>query len=96
MKWQAIIAFMLLLAFAPQASAESRVFGLPVEIESATLKQGSIYYVDTRRHGRTQVRDSAACGAPQIGPAYAQYVRMDDGTEYRTLYAQNCAYEILP
>ena len=97
MKWQSLIpmiAFLFLLMFAPPADAQGKVFGLPVQIEAVSLKEGSIYYVDTRRHGRTQVRDTAACGPPALGSAYMQYVQLENGVEYRTLYAQNCAYQV--
>ena len=91
-----IAAILVLLIAAVPAQADSVVFGLPIEITSATRAHGNVWYVEVRGRGQTDVRDTSGCGAPPAGSAYAQYVQLDNGGEVRTLYAGHCAYEIMP
>lgn len=93
MKWFTIVVVMV--AFAAPARADSRVQGWSVEI---TYVQGAadVSLVVTRFDGQFYVADVQRCGKPQIGPAYVQYVNLDSGDEYRTLYANSCRYDIFP
>lgn len=88
-----VMVVVLVLACVLPARADSQVFGLPIEITRAR-GAAQVFTVFTRNHGEFHVDDVNHCGAPATGPAYTQYVRLDDGSEYRTLYASNCPYDM--
>ena len=96
-----LIVAAFVLALASPARGESRVFGIGIgitlttELPHARHPTTSGYWVQSD-HGNFATNLSPGCGAPALGSAYMQYVKLENGTEYRTLYSGDCMYEVRP
>lgn len=87
-----MLIVLALLSIAAPVQAHSRVYGFSVEIIHVQ-GQADVSSVDTRELEPFYVADTGHCGKPQIGSAYLQYVRLENGNEYMTLFSGSCAYE---